>query len=191
MPASTWYISGHLQKKPHCIGQPFLPIAFTDIPPGRSFYIPHPSTKHKMMFKPAILPLLFMLAGYAVGAPITKRCSVTNINGKVTVDNSGGGECEASANGVTAVSGTGNAANAANAGTIDGGDLADAFKNAFGAPFTKRCSVTNINGKVTVDNSGGGDCEASANGVTAVSGNGAGALDGGDFADAFKNAFGN
>ncbi len=62
----------------------------------------------------------------------TKRCSVTDINGVVTVDNSGGGECEAGVNGTNVVSGT---ANVANAGTIDGGDLADALKNAFGAPI--------------------------------------------------------
>ncbi|KAJ7801324.1 hypothetical protein B0H14DRAFT_2895904 [Mycena olivaceomarginata] len=146
------------------------------------------------MFKLATLPLLFMLAGYAVGAPsYTKRCSVTDINGVVTVDNSGGGECEAGVNGVNVASGAGNVDNA---GTINGGDLADAFKNGFGAPITKRCSVTNINGVVTVDNSGGGECEAGVNGVNVASGsgnvaNGAGGFNGGDFADAFNNAFGN
>ncbi|KAJ6448199.1 hypothetical protein C8R45DRAFT_1134403 [Mycena sanguinolenta] len=107
-----------------------------------------------MIFKLSTLPLLFMLAGSAVGAPVTKRCSVTDINGVVSVDNSGGGECEAGVNGVDAFSGTGN-----------GGDIADAFNNAFDTPITRRCSVTDINGVVSVDNSGGGDCEASVNGV--------------------------
>jgi hypothetical protein len=62
----------------------------------------------------------------------TKRCSVTDINGVVTVDNSGGGECEAGVNGVNVSSGTGTVVNA---GAINGGDLPDAFKNAFGAPI--------------------------------------------------------
>jgi hypothetical protein len=48
----------------------------------------------------------------------------------VTVDNSGGGECEAGVNGVNVSSGSGNVADGADG--FNGGDFADAFKNAFG-----------------------------------------------------------
>ncbi|KAJ7208963.1 hypothetical protein GGX14DRAFT_566665 [Mycena pura] len=138
-----------------------------------------------MIFNLAIIPLLFTLAGYAVGAPITKRCSISDINGVVTEDNSGGGECEASVSGVSVSSGTGNVANA---GSSNGGHHADALKHAFDAPIIKRCSITDINGVVTEDNSGGGECEASVNGVSVSSGSGnvanAGTKNGGDPADA-------
>ncbi|KAJ7353014.1 hypothetical protein DFH08DRAFT_58940, partial [Mycena albidolilacea] len=144
--------------------------------------------KHTMLLQFA---LLITLAGSAVAAPV-KRCSVTNINGKVTIDPSGGGEC--SANGVNFGSDNGNGSGVT-AGAFNDGELAAAFEDV--APIKKRCSVTNINGKVTIDNSGGGECSASSNGVNTstndgdnsgnnVGGANAGTFNGGDLAAKIK-----
>jgi hypothetical protein len=73
--------------------------------------------------------MLFLLPVYFIKLThehSQKRCSVTNINGKVTIDASGGGEC--SANGVNIGSDNGNGSGVS-AGAFNGGDLAAAFED--------------------------------------------------------------
>jgi hypothetical protein len=80
-----------------------------------------------------------------------KRCSVTNINGKVTIDNSGGGECIV--NGVDVGTKNGNSGNnvgGANAGTLNGGDLAAKIKAALqtaqAAQAAKTATAVSVHG---------------------------------------------